>query len=107
MVPTWGPMILAVVLTINNFKVMLYIIVVIWLIFIFSFFFGLESGTMNPDFNSLPQSFFTLFRTSITNEYKVVNFENGRTMQYIFYVTFVILAILLVNVLIGITANVN
>lgn len=105
LIPVWGPMLLTVILTLQQSDVQLFLLVALFTMIISAMPFSILFSTTHPDYSNYIKSLYIAFRSSLGNEFDA--FEAEQTIQYdIIFVAFVIVAIVLVNLLIGLVTDV-
>lgn len=104
-IPTWGPMLLAVISTLENGDVLLYMLVVFYLIFVSAFAFCILYSTEHPLHLTYIHSFYIAFRGSFGGEYDTVNVDYSAT-NFVVFIVFMTVGITTVKLLIGMITNV-
>lgn len=105
LIPSWGPMVLAVVLTLQNMDVILYLCVMICAMSLFAIAYTVLNATTNIQYATFFSSFYSLFRASFNGEWIRVASTNN-LIGYLWFFLFVIVNLILVNSLIGIVTAV-
>jgi len=104
--PYWGPMVVAVVMTWLDPSVILYLGVTIGLTAALAVAFLVAFGAQVVEFSSLPASVFTLFTMSFAEDWHEVEGATFRPLNTIFYLFYVVFAVVLLNLFIGIVTDV-
>eukprot|EP01138_Halocafeteria_seosinensis_P013740 gb/GECG01014031.1/.p1 GENE.gb/GECG01014031.1/~~gb/GECG01014031.1/.p1 ORF type:complete len:2125 (+),score=205.59 gb/GECG01014031.1/:1-6375(+) len=106
LIPGWGPMLLAFLMTWQDRIVMLYLSVMAMLIFTFGISFHVAFGTENPEFTSVLRSFYSLFGVGFAGEFDRLTTYQPRVMYTFFYMFYVLMAVIVLNLFVGIVTEI-
>lgn len=106
LIPVWGPMVLAVIQSISARDVLLYIFVFFLMMIILCFSYDVSFGVEVEVFAQLITSFFELFCSSFNQEYSRTYNLDKRPLFTIYFVIYVLLSLILVNLFVGIISDV-
>lgn len=106
LIPEWGPMLLAFLMTWQDKIVMLYLSVMTMLIFTFGIAFHVAFGTENPEFASVLRSFYSLFGVGFAGEFDRLQTFQPRVMYTFFYMFYVLMAVIVLNLFVGIVTEI-
>lgn len=106
LVPGWGPMILAVLRTIVDIDVLLYICVFFFLMLILSFSYVISYGVEIFTFSEILTTFFHLFCSAFNHGYTTVYNLDRRFIFTFYFIVYVLLSAILVNLFVGIVSDV-
>lgn len=104
--PGWGPMVVAVLMTWQDASVLTYLAVSLGLTFSLSVAFHAAFGAEVLEFSSIPNSFYVLFTMSFAEDWHEVEGASERGTTTVFYITYVVFAVVLLNLFIGIVTDV-
>lgn len=106
LIPVWGPMVLAVIQSISARDVLLYIFVFFLMMIILCFSYDVSFGVEVEVFSQLVTSFFELFCASFNQEYQRTYDLERRPLFTAYFVIYVLLSLILVNLFVGIISDV-
>lgn len=104
-IPTWGPMILAIIDTIRDIDVMLYLFAFFFITLMTSISYAVSYSAEVEQFSNLLYVFFQLFSSSFNNNYDITYNLDRRFVYTIYFIVYVFLSIALVSLFVGIVAE--
>ena len=103
--PGAGPVLVAILLTFIHGTVLLYLGIMMGVIIAFGVSFHVAFASENINFSTVWRSILSLFGTSFAEEFQRIEQSEPRVLSTLFFVLFLIVAVLLVNVLIAIVSD--
>ena len=104
--PMIGPMVVAVIDTIGSQDVILYIFIFAFFLLLFSMSFQIAYGTELAQFTKIDTALFALFKMPFAEEWQNLDTPKARLLTTIYWILFLILSVLLLNLLIAIVTQV-
>ena len=104
--PRIGPMVVAVTDTITSHDVLLYIFIFAFFLLLFSMSFQIAYGTELDQFTRIDTAIFALFKMPFAEEWQNLDTPKARWLTTIYWMIFLILSVLLLNLLIAIVTQV-
>lgn len=105
-IPIWGPMILAIIDTIRDIDVLLYLVAFFFILLMLSILYGISYGNEVKQFSQFISVFFQLFGSSFNNNYDITYDLDRRFFYTIYFIIYVFVSIALVNLFVGIVSEV-
>ena len=104
--PMIGPMVVAVVDTIKSQDVLLYMFIFLFFLLLFSMSFQIAYGTELDQFTQIDTALYALFKMPFAEEWQNLDTPKARSLTTIYWILFLILSVLLLNLLIAIVTQV-
>lgn len=105
-IPAWGPMVLSVILSFQDENVYLYLLVLLFFVTCFSLSYTAIAAAENDFFRNVLVTATSVFRTAFSSNYDNIPIPLHRTVHIIIFAIYVIIALVMINLLIGIVSDV-